>query len=399
MKILREEKTMIPKDVITLLSTLEQAGHTAYIVGGSVRDMLMQKTPHDWDITTSAKPQQVKKLFTHTYDTGILHGTVTVLLHNVHYEITTYRIESDYQDCRHPDTVQFVDHIEQDLSRRDFTINAIAYNPKQGFIDPYHGREDIKNKVIRSVREARERFSEDALRILRAIRFSAQLDFTIEAKTLEGIKQCKALLSYISKERIRDELDKMLLSSHPDSVYSLKALGLLPYIVSHNIEMMPPKTLCQSPPLLSIRLALLLQHSLAKALLKELKYDNQTTRNVLNLIRYEGFFDTEVPSKVTVKKLLGKLNQDLFDDLMLMEQALGKNIDVPRALKKEILSQNEPYLLSHLAITGNDLIQAGIVPGQKIGKLLNLALEKVIKEPNLNDKAYLIAYCMTYDLK
>lgn len=386
---------MIPNDVITLLNTLEQAGHTAYLVGGCVRDMLMQKTPHDWDITTSAKPEQVKQLFAHTYDTGILHGTVTVLLHNKHYEITTYRIESDYKDCRHPNTVQFVDRIEDDLSRRDFTMNAIAYNPKCGFVDPYHGKQDIQDKVIRSVRHANERFSEDALRILRAIRFSAQLDFIIESETLEGIKHCKALLQYISKERIRDELGKILLSSHPESICSLRTLGLLPYMISKPIEPISLTPLCQSPPLLSVRLALLLQKSSAKALLKELKYDNQTIKNVLNLIRYQDFFNAVGLSKITVKKLLGCLESDLFDQLMLMETALGNDMTLPKALKDEIVLKQEPYLLAHLAITGNDLIQSGIQAGQKIGKLLNLALDKVIEEPTLNDREHLINYCLT----
>lgn len=199
----------IPQEALVIINRLEVAGYEAYVVGGCVRDLLMGREPNDWDITTSAKPEEVKEVFEKTYDTGIEHGTVTVILDTEHYEVTTYRIEGEYKDFRRPDHVSFVEDIALDLSRRDFTMNAIAYHPDRGFVDPYNGMKHIKEQRIKSVREAKERFEEDALRILRGIRFSAQLDFQIESNTIKGIEECRHLLEYISKERVRDEFLKI----------------------------------------------------------------------------------------------------------------------------------------------------------------------------------------------
>lgn len=206
----------IPKKVKYILNQFISHGYEAYVVGGCVRDSLLGKLPDDWDITTSAKPNEVKALFARTIDTGIVHGTVTVLLEKEGFEVTTYRIDGEYEDSRHPKKVEFTRNLREDLSRRDFTINAMAYNETEGLVDLFGGLEDIKNRQIRCVRDAAERFSEDALRILRAFRFSAQLDFEIEETTLMAAKEQAEKLQAISAERIREELTKLLLSNHPE---------------------------------------------------------------------------------------------------------------------------------------------------------------------------------------
>ena len=206
----------LPKNVHKIIDTLEQAGFEAYAVGGCVRDSVLNRIPNDWDITTSAKPEEIKKVFKRTFDTGIKHGTVSVLFGNDIYEVTTYRIDGEYEDSRHPKDVTFTSDLKEDLLRRDFTINAMAYNPEKGLVDMYGGMEDIEKKVIRCVGNPHERFSEDALRILRAVRFAAQLDYTIDKETQDAIKELAPTLSKISAERIQVELTKILLSDHPE---------------------------------------------------------------------------------------------------------------------------------------------------------------------------------------
>lgn len=209
--VMEKKKMMeLPKDVEQIIETLENAGYEAYAVGGCVRDMVLKRVPQDWDITTSARPEEVKALFRRTIDTGIQHGTVTIMKNHVGYEVTTYRIDGEYEDCRHPKSVEFTDNLVLDLERRDFTINAMAYNHTRGFVDVFSGIQDIENHVIRCVGDARMRFDEDALRMLRAVRFSGQLGFTIEEKTLQAIEEKAEDLSHISAERIRTELVKLL---------------------------------------------------------------------------------------------------------------------------------------------------------------------------------------------
>ena len=193
----------IPKAVSIILHTLNEAGHEAYAVGGCVRDAMLGRTPEDWDITTSAQPQQVKELFRRTVDTGIQHGTVTVLIQDGGYEVTTYRIDGSYEDGRHPTQVAFTSLLSEDLRRRDFTINAMAYHPEEGLIDLYGGQQDLENRIIRAVGVPEERFQEDALRIMRAIRFAAQLNFDIEPDTFQAIRKFAERLELISRERIR----------------------------------------------------------------------------------------------------------------------------------------------------------------------------------------------------
>ena len=208
----------VPVDVKNIIETLEANGYEAFAVGGCVRDTLLLRVPGDWDITTSAKPEEVKALFSHTIDTGIQHGTVTVMKNHVGYEVTTYRIDGEYEDARHPKEVIFTANLVEDLKRRDFTINAMAYNDRVGIVDEFCGMQDLEAKVIRCVGNPKERFSEDALRMLRAVRFAAQLGFTIDEETKDAIKELAPTLAKISKERIAVELVKILVSDHPEEI-------------------------------------------------------------------------------------------------------------------------------------------------------------------------------------
>ena len=214
----------MPKDVNFIIERLEQAGYEAYAVGGCVRDSILKREPSDWDITTSARPEEIKAFFRPTIDTGIQHGTVTVLRNHVGYEVTTYRIDGEYEDNRHPKDVVYTKSLTEDLKRRDFTINAMAYNAS-GLVDEFGGLDDIEKAVIRCVGDPKERFSEDALRMMRAVRFSAQLGYDIEEGTREAIKDLYGNLEAISAERINVELTKMLISSHPEYVFLPKDHG------------------------------------------------------------------------------------------------------------------------------------------------------------------------------
>ena len=206
----------LPEKVENIISTIEANGFEAYAVGGCVRDSILGRIPDDWDITTSASPQQVKALFRHTIDTGIQHGTVTVMLGREGFEVTTYRIDGEYEDSRHPKEVTFTSNLREDLKRRDFTINAMAYNNRTGLVDAFGGLEDMERKLIRCVGESQERFEEDALRMMRAVRFSAQLGYAIEEGTEQAIRKMAGNLGHISAERIQTELVKLLVSPHPD---------------------------------------------------------------------------------------------------------------------------------------------------------------------------------------
>lgn len=219
----------LPQNVKRIIAKLEDAGYEAYAVGGCVRDAILGRIPQDWDVTTSATPVQVKEVFSHTVDTGIEHGTVTVLLNRQGYEVTTYRIDGVYEDCRHPSEVTFTASLTEDLKRRDFTINAMAYNETDGLVDPFGGQDDLANGLIRAVGNPEERFSEDALRILRAIRFAAQLGFRIDSDTEAGMRKLSGNLKAVSAERVREELTKLLLSDHPEELVRASECGLTAY--------------------------------------------------------------------------------------------------------------------------------------------------------------------------
>lgn len=224
-------KMILPKNVSYIISKLEQAGYEAYAVGGCVRDTLLERKPQDWDITTSAKPLEIKQLFKKTIDTGIQHGTVTVMLDHIGYEVTTYRIDGEYEDNRHPKKVEFTDNLKLDLERRDFTINAMAYNDKRGLVDEFEGIKDLKDGIIRCVGDAGQRFDEDALRMLRAVRFAGQLGFEIEEETRNAIVQRADRLENISAERIRVELTKLLVAKEAGRLRDAYSTGMTRYFL------------------------------------------------------------------------------------------------------------------------------------------------------------------------
>lgn len=446
-------KFHIPEKVNMIIEELMRHGHEAYAVGGCVRDMILGREPEDWDITTSAKPPEVKKIFRRTVDTGIMHGTVTVLLDRDHFEVTTYRLDGKYEDNRHPKEVTFTSNLSEDLKRRDFTINAMAYNPKEGLIDLFNGMEDMRQRLIRCVGSAKERFEEDALRILRAVRFSAQLDFDVEEKTMQAVKDKVQLLNNISAERIRVELTKLLLSDHPDRLRVLYETGITGVVLPEFDRMMttPQKNihhiynvgehtiqavshvagaLAENRFSIKDRAILrwtMLLHDIekpssisvgkdgqnhfyghqekgaltAKAILKRLKFDNDTLESVVHLIRWHDYRYELTPAGM--RKAVSKIGKDYMELLfevnyadssaqnpVLLEEKLEKLQEAKR-LYREIIEQGECVSLKELNINGSDLIGIGYQPGKLLGNTLNRLLEEVLKNPELNTKDTLLA--------
>jgi tRNA nucleotidyltransferase (CCA-adding enzyme) len=344
----------------------------------------MGNIPKDWDITTSALPLDVKKIFSHTVDTGIKHGTVTVIRNRVNYEVTTYRVDGEYTDSRRPSQVSFTLNIQEDLSRRDFTINAIAYAPDKGFVDPFDGQTDIKQKTIRCVGKAVDRFNEDALRMLRAVRFSAQLGFDIEAKTFDAIIACRKNLFHISAERIRDELTRLLVSPCPEKILLLESSGLLSYmlgereyggdlpIIIKKIEECP----CQ----LTLRLVLFFSWTgdSAPQWLRRLRFDNKTIREASTLIR---LLPTPIPhDRYQIKKLLSKTSAPTVEGLTVLQQD-----STARVILHDIVQSEECFTLRQLAVNGKDLIAIGVASSEQIGCILDNLLDRVMLDPSLND--------------
>ena len=281
---------VVPEDVNYIIGLLREKGHEAYVVGGCVRDCLLDEEPKDWDITTSALPEEVKEIFYKTIDTGIKHGTVTVMLHGVGYEITTYRVDGEYHDGRHPDSVSFTRCLDEDLKRRDFTINAFAYSDETGIKDLFGGLSDLKNRIIRCVGDPLERFGEDALRILRAVRFAAKLGFTIEPDTYRAAEKLAQNLRLVSSERIKAEIDKILTSDNPGHIALLNKMGLSEYIMPELMnadEDTLSDCLEKAPKELSVRwavLAYILEDvsgtDSSLNVMKRLKFDNKTADRV-----------------------------------------------------------------------------------------------------------------------
>lgn len=435
-------KLWIPPKVSEILDILHSHGYEAYVVGGCVRDSILARTPDDWDITTSAKPEEVKKLFRRTVDTGLQHGTVTVLLGNDGYEVTTYRLDGEYEDSRHPKEVTFTSSLEEDLKRRDFTINAMAYHPKEGIVDLFHGMDDIQNKVIRCVGDPLERFHEDALRIMRAVRFSAQLGFEIEEETKAGISRLTQNLRNVSAERIQAELVKLLVSPHPDYLRVAYETGITK-------EFLPEFDRCmeteQNTPyhcftvgehilhsLLYVeadkvlRLTMLLHdiakpvmkttdengrdhfkmhavksEEMSKQILRRLKFDNDTIMQVSHLIRYHD--DRPEGQMKSVRRAVNRIGEELFplylkvqkaDMLAQSEYRRDEKIARQESVKacyEEMLKQNQCVSLKTLAVTGRDLIQAGYKPGPELGEILNRLLEHVLDVPEDNTKEKLMS--------
>lgn len=403
-------KINLPKYVAFIIDKLYEKGYEAFAVGGCVRDAIMGRKPHDWDITTNALPDVVKATFNKTIDTGIKHGTVTVMIQRVGYEVTTYRIDGEYTDGRHPKEVIYTSNLSEDLKRRDFTINAMAYNYRSGIIDEFSGVSDIENKIIRCVGNPTDRFNEDALRMLRAIRFSAQLDFTIDEDTYHAIELLASNLSFISKERIQAELTKTITSAHPDRIEHICKLKLYPYIftessllsagnmsvyekVSDIMKYLPSNSYLRYAGLLTYEKDV-------EKILRFLKLDNKTIKIVSKLVYNK---DLKLSAdKINLRKVIVIIGKDIFYDYYLdyikaLIMAGYENIEISMdeyeviyKICREIYENNDCLSLSEMAVTGRDLKEFGLPDGKQIGDILNILFEKVIENPEINHREILM---------
>ncbi|SET63507.1 CCA tRNA nucleotidyltransferase [[Clostridium] polysaccharolyticum] len=448
----------IPEKVEFILNKLLDSGYEAYAVGGCVRDVLLDRIPGDWDITTSAKPEQVKKLFKRTIDTGIQHGTVTVMLEKEGFEVTTYRIDGEYEDSRHPKSVEFTTNLIEDLKRRDFTINAMAYNHVTGIVDKFGGMEDLKRKRIVCVGNPEERFSEDALRMLRAIRFSGQLGFEIEEHTKDAIAKLASTIQNISAERIRVELDKLLCAKYPDRFFIAHKTGLTDYILPEfNLMMDTPQNNPNHIDVVGVHCikALLAFHNevavsgqykelyddhklysalcwaiflhdvgkpamrttdengvdhfrghdeegskMVKIILKRLKFDNYTVNMVSQLIRWHDYRYELTPK--AIRRAMNKIGGEIIFPLISLQYAdvLAQSsyqkeaklirLEKSKKLMEERIANKEAFTLKDLAVNGNDLIKAGVAPGKEVGDVLKSLLERVLEDPEQNQKEILL---------
>ena len=436
-------KIELPKKVLFIINNLQLHGYEAFAVGGCVRDSILARRPQDWDITTSAKPEEIKKLFRRTIDTGIEHGTVTVLFGKDSFEVTTYRIDGAYEDSRHPKEVQFTNRLEEDLRRRDFTINAMAYNDQVRLVDVFGGMQDLNHHLIRCVGDPEERFSEDALRILRAVRFSAQLNFPIESATADAIRKLAPNLQNISAERIQAELVKLLVSPHPERIRDAYELGLTQVILPewdamegvaqntpHHKYDVAEHTLRalknvkrdkilrltmlfhdMGKPMMKttdengrdhFRGHALVSEELARSILHRLKFDNETIRTVTKLVCYHDYRVEATPKNV--RRAMNRIGVELFPYYLAVRLADVKaqspyqkrekieNIVEMRRLYQEIIKKQECVTLRQLAVGGRELMDLGMKPGRELGSMLSELLEYVMDDPARNDKEILCAY-------
>ena len=433
----------LPKNVKKIIDILEENGFEAYAVGGCIRDCLLGRQPNDWDITTSALPLQVKALFKRTVDTGIQHGTVTVLLDGEGYEVTTYRLDGEYEDNRHPKEVVFTPMLSEDLKRRDFTINAMAYNEREGRVDLFQGKEDLEGRIVRCVGDPMERFNEDALRILRAVRFSAQLGFSIEDKTREAAAALADNLEYISAERIQAELVKLVVSAHPEKIMTAYEAGITRVILPEldravQTEQNNPhhrlsvgghliESMCMIEPEKALRLTMLLHDigkplvkstdeegrdhfyghgdvsaELARGILRRLKFDNDTVGKVTKLIAFHDYRPDL--NERAVRRMLNKVGKELFPCVIKVQRAdiaaqssyrrdeKEAHICSMEKLAEKIFAENQCVCLKDLSVSGRDLIHDGMKPGKEIGEVLDELLREVIREPEHNNREFLMEY-------
>ena len=434
-------KILLPEKVNRIIHTIQAAGFEAYAVGGCVRDSILGRVPDDWDITTSAKPEDIKKLFKRTIDTGIEHGTVTVMLDKEGFEVTTYRIDGEYEDSRHPKEVTFTSNLREDLRRRDFTINAMAYNDEVGLVDIFEGISDIEKKVIRCVGDAKERFTEDALRMMRAVRFSAQLGYAIDEGTKAAIKELAPTLKKISAERIQVELVKLVISDNPDYLRIAYETGITAVVLPefdlcmnteqknpHHMYSVGEHTLWSMKYIEKdkvLRLAMLfhdtgkpkvittdekgvhhfhghneISSEITKTVLRRLRFDNDTLHKVERLVFYHDY--RPALTDKSIRRFVAKIGKELFPMYLLVQRAdvlaqsdykreqKLQNIEMVGQIFEGILEREECLSLKDLAITGKDLIDLGIKPGKEIGEILNTLLEMVIENPKLNKKEILL---------
>ena len=398
-------KINIPKYPKIIIDTLEKNGYEAYIVGGCVRDALLGSVPSDYDITTNAKPQDVKRLFKRTIDTGIKHGTVTVLFYEndkpYTYEVTTYRIDGEYDDARHPKEVVFVNDLKEDLLRRDFTVNAMAYNDKVGLVDEFGGIVDLDKKTIRAVGDPIERFTEDALRLLRAIRFSAKLGFTIDDETRYAIPRLAQSLKFVSKERVQVELTKTITSDNPEFVKMVFDLGLSFYI-SDSFSLIKMGRFDKKLPT-HLAYACLLYNTeitIANKVLRELKLDNNTIVKTISLLSSKNIYKEISKSynsnkyrdvNIKIKELVNFLGYELTYDfirLININELDSRLIDKIDSTVNGFRDENCPIFLKDLKVDGNDMMFIGF-NGQEIGVALSELLRIVHKNRAYNDKKLL----------
>ena len=391
----------LPTKVKQIISKLEKADFEAYAVGGCVRDSILGRSPEDWDITTSAKPEEVKRLFNATIDTGLQHGTVTVVIEKEGFEVTTFRLDGDYTDGRHPDRVAFTSSLTEDLRRRDFTINAMAYSEKRGLIDEFDGERDLEDGVIRAVGDACERFSEDALRMLRAIRFAGQLNFKIADETFDAIKELSPNIAKVSVERIAKELEKLLLSGNPEYIALVYETGIFSVIapevamlfengeISASIKALSRASFPEKKELYQIRLAIFLEGlgaDKAANLLKRLKLDNDTINTVKKLLglSLREVENNETDMRRTVKEAGHKMMP------LLLEMRRAKGLKDNKEMYQTVIDNGYCTSISELNINGKDLMDAGIPKGALIGSTLERLLELVIEKPELNTRESLL---------
>ncbi|MBC8061178.1 MAG: HD domain-containing protein [Clostridiaceae bacterium] len=428
----------IPDGAKTIINILKNNGYEAYVVGGCVRDSLLTRDPHDWDITTNCLPEDMLRIFkaTHkTIPTGLKHGTITLLDEGIPFEVTTFRLDGEYSDNRRPDNVVFTSSLKEDLSRRDFTINAIAYNGEVGLVDYFGGLQDLQNKLIRCVGEAEARFNEDALRMLRAIRFSAQLGFEMHKDINLALLKLSDNIKNISVERIREEFNKILFSNS-DKVSELSSFGLLKHFIPefeicentvqnnpYHIFPVAKHILCSVKNVenqLVLKLTMFFHDigkpqclttdnmgvdhfynhgeksvNIAEKVLKRMKYDNKTIEKVLLLIKYH---DYELKHRKQIKRLLNNIGEENLRDLLKVKVADAKaqnpefypvrQLEIIKAEAEidEIIRTKQCFTLKDLKLDGRDLMQLGITPGKQIGIVLNQLLELVLDDPELNNR-------------
>lgn len=436
----------LPAHVKYILHRLDEAGFEGYAVGGCVRDALLGREPKDWDITTNAKPLQVKQLFRRTIDTGLQHGTVTVMLDHTGYEVTTYRIDGEYEDSRHPKEVSFTADLAEDLRRRDFTINAMAYHETKGLVDLFGGVKDLERGVIRCVGDPLERFTEDALRMMRCIRFSAQLGFKIEPQTMEAVATLAGTITKISAERIQTELVQTLVSDHPMHIRLFYTSGLSRYFLPeldrmmetdqnnphhcysvgehtlHSLELLPADKV--------LRLAMLF-HDVAKPdcrtidedgihhfhghpaegaeqtkkILRRLKFDNDTIRRVCQLVRWHD--DNPPLTQQNVRRAIYRVGENQYPGIFAVKRAdIGAQsdykkpeklqyVDAYEKLYEEIIGQKQCLSVRDLAVNGVDLLEAGVPQGRAVGECLQQLFEQVLEKPERNTREYLMEQVRT----
>jgi len=435
-------KIEIPQDVNLIIDELSKAGFEAYAVGGCVRDSILGREPNDWDITTSAKPEDIKKIFRRTVDTGIQHGTVTVLIKGNGYEVTTYRIDGEYTDHRRPDEVTFTSDLSEDLLRRDFTINAMAYSNENGLVDLYGGVDDLEKGIIRCVGNPDDRFDEDALRIMRAVRFAAQLGFEIDKDTRDAAAKHAEELNQVSAERIETELTKLLLSDHPEKLIDMYELGITaqvlpefdrmieteqntPYhqydVGRHTIEVIrnvkPTKVMRYAALLHDVakpdckttdangrdhfKMHAMYGEKKAGEILRRLRMDNDTIRDVKKLVYWHDYGIKGVNSVKPVRRMLSQMGAEYFDMFLDIRQADMKGqsdykLEERKAVLADIIRYHDQVIeegnalsVKDLALNGKDLMELGVKPGPRMGEILSYLLDKVLEEPVLNDKKQL----------